>query len=47
MVLTFTSEAVRSDWHFVDTILDSEFSEATEKHYAAMTMAGEPKITAA
>ncbi|QYK13746.1 alkaline phosphatase D family protein [Shewanella rhizosphaerae] len=47
MVLTFTSEAVRSDWHFVDTILDSEFSEATDKHYAAMTMAGEPKITAA
>ncbi|QYJ98457.1 alkaline phosphatase D family protein [Shewanella alkalitolerans] len=47
MVLTFTSEAVRSDWHFVDTILDSEFSEATDKHYAAMTMAGELKITAA
>ncbi|WP_281212442.1 alkaline phosphatase D family protein [Shewanella insulae] len=47
MVLTFTPEAVRSDWHFVDTILDSEFSEATDKHYAAMTKAGEPKITAA
>ncbi len=47
MLLTFTPEAVRSDWHYVDTILDTEFSEASDKHYAAVTKAGEPKIAAA
>ena len=47
MLLTFTPEAVRSDWHYVDTILDTDFNEASNKHYSAVTKAGEAKIAAA
>ncbi|WP_299796009.1 alkaline phosphatase [uncultured Shewanella sp.] len=47
MVLTFTSEQVRSDWHFVDTILSTEFSENRDKAYSAVTQIGVPQIVAA
>ena len=40
MVLTFTEAEVRSDWHFVSTILDKDFSEATERRYSARTAVG-------
>ena len=47
MLLTFDKTQVRSDWHYVDTLMSAEFSEATDKHFAAVTVLGEPKITAA
>lgn len=37
MTLTFTKEAVRSDWHYVSTILAKEFEESTSRSYSAMT----------
>lgn len=45
MTLTFTADAVRSDWHYVDTILSKDFQAATARSYSAMTKAGEHKIT--
>lgn len=47
MLLTFDQTQVRSEWHYVDTLMSTEFSEAQDKHFAAITMLGEPKITAA
>ena len=44
MVLTFTAEQVRSDWHFVDTIASTEFSENMDKRYSAVTQLGSTKI---
>ncbi|QSX36608.1 alkaline phosphatase D family protein [Shewanella sedimentimangrovi] len=44
MTLTFTQDAVRSDWHFVSSILDSEFTEAEDRGYSAMTLAGSHAI---
>ncbi|MEL4277229.1 alkaline phosphatase D family protein [Shewanella xiamenensis] len=41
MTLTFTKEAVRSDWHYVSTILAKEFEESTSRSYSAMTKVGE------
>lgn len=46
MTLTFTTEEVRSDWHYVDTILSKDFQAVTARSYSAMTKAGEHKITA-
>ncbi|OEG72592.1 alkaline phosphatase [Shewanella colwelliana] len=45
MVLTFDNEMVRSDWHYVDTLMSTEFSEATDKRFSAVTKAGEKTIT--
>jgi len=45
MTLTFTADAVRSDWHYVDTILSQDFQAATARSYSAMAKAGEHKIT--
>ncbi|ACA85252.1 alkaline phosphatase D family protein [Shewanella woodyi] len=44
MVLTFTAEQVRSDWHFVDTIESTEFSEDMDKRYSAVSQLGSAKI---
>ncbi|MEL4281187.1 MULTISPECIES: alkaline phosphatase D family protein [Shewanella] len=44
MTLTFTKEAVRSDWHYVSTILAKEFEESTSRSYSAMTKVGEHVI---
>ena len=44
MTLTFTKEAVRSDWHYVSTILAKEFEESSSRSYSAMTKVGEPII---
>ena len=41
MTLTFTKEAVRSDWHYVSTILSKEFEESSSRSYSAMTKVGE------
>ncbi|ASK67983.1 alkaline phosphatase [Shewanella bicestrii] len=41
MTLTFTKEAVRSDWHYVSTILAKEFEESSSRSYSAMTKVGE------
>lgn len=41
MTLTFTKDAVRSDWHYVSTILAKEFEESTSRSYSAMTKVGE------
>ncbi|EGM70837.1 alkaline phosphatase D family protein [Shewanella sp. HN-41] len=46
MTLTFTTEEVRSDWHYVDTILSKDFQAVTARSYSAKTKAGEHKITA-
>lgn len=44
MILTFTAEQVRSDWHFVDTIESTEFSEDMDKRYSAVSQLGSAKI---
>lgn len=44
MTLTFTPDAVRSDWHYVDTILSKDFQLATARSYSAVTKAGEHTI---
>ncbi|WP_372871174.1 alkaline phosphatase [Shewanella sp.] len=46
MVLTFTEEEVRSDWHYVSTIVDKDFVQATERGYSARTLAGSHVIEA-
>ena len=44
MILTFTAEQVRSDWHFVDSIESTEFSEDMDKRYSAVSQLGSAKI---
>jgi alkaline phosphatase D len=46
MMLTFTPEEVRSDWHYVDSILTKDFNLASDRSYSAVTKIGEPSITA-
>lgn len=45
MTLTFTADEVRSDWHYVDTILSKDFQAATARGYRAKTKVGEHVIT--
>lgn len=45
MALTFTADEVRSDWHYVDTILSKDFQVATARGYSAKTKVGEHVIT--
>lgn len=45
MTLTFTADEVRSDWHYVDTILSKDFQVATARGYSAKTKVGEHVIT--
>lgn len=44
MTLTFTKDAVRSDWHYVSTILTKEFEEASSRRFSAITKVGKPSI---
>jgi len=44
MTLTFTKDAVRSDWHYVSTILTKEFEEASSRRFSAVTKVGKPSI---
>ena len=46
MVLTFTKEQVRSDWHYVDTILSADFSEDMSKQHSVVCMMGNAQVTA-
>lgn len=45
MTLTFTADEVRSDWHYVDTILSKDFQVATARGYSTKTKVGEHVIT--
>ncbi|MGI2126105.1 alkaline phosphatase D family protein [Shewanella oncorhynchi] len=45
MTLTFTADEVRSDWHYVDTILSKDFLVATARGYSTKTKVGEHVIT--
>ncbi|MCU8074724.1 alkaline phosphatase D family protein [Shewanella sp. SM29] len=45
MTLTFTADEVRSDWHYVDTILSKDFQVATARGYSAKVKVGEHVIT--
>lgn len=44
MTLTFTKDAVRSDWYYVSTILAKEFEEASSRRFSAVTKVGKPSI---
>lgn len=44
MVLTFTQEQVRSDWHYVDTIMSETFSEDMSKQHSAVSMIGSAQV---
>ncbi len=44
MVMTFTKDQVRSDWHYVDTILSDEYSEDLSKQHSAVCMMGIPQV---
>ncbi|WP_076407399.1 alkaline phosphatase [Shewanella sp. UCD-KL12] len=44
MVLTFTKEQVRSDWHYVDTILSEQYSEDMSKKHSAVCMMGSAMV---
>lgn len=44
MTLTFTSEKVLSQWHFVDTITSTEYSENTQRARAAESLVSNPGI---
>lgn len=44
MTLTFTSEKVTTQWHYVDTIMSSEYSESTGRAQMAETLVGSPNV---
>ncbi|QDE32703.1 alkaline phosphatase D family protein [Shewanella polaris] len=45
LLLTFTQDEVRSDWQYVDTILDKTFTQLDARGYSATSTAGSPKVT--
>jgi alkaline phosphatase D len=45
LLLTFTENEVRSDWQYVDTILDKTFVKLDARGYSATSTAGSPKVT--
>ncbi|WP_394205119.1 alkaline phosphatase D family protein [Shewanella waksmanii] len=45
MTLTFTQQEVTTDWHYVDTVLATDYVEATDKHTQAVTRIGEHSIS--
>ena len=45
LLLTFTETEVRSDWQYVDTILDKTFVQLDARGYSATSTAGSPKVT--
>jgi alkaline phosphatase D len=46
LLLTFTQDEVRSDWQYVDTILNKTFARLDTRGYSASSVAGNPKVTA-
>ena len=44
MVITFTHEKVQSDWHYVDTILSTNFNENIDRKFSVISSTGMPKI---
>ncbi|MGI2106739.1 alkaline phosphatase D family protein [Shewanella frigidimarina] len=45
LLLTFTENEVRSDWQYVDTILDKTFVKLEARGYSTTSTAGSPKVT--
>ncbi|WP_351017406.1 alkaline phosphatase D family protein [Shewanella sp. AC91-MNA-CIBAN-0169] len=45
LLLTFTENEVRSDWQYVDTILDKTFVQLDARGYSATSTAGSPNVT--
>jgi alkaline phosphatase D len=46
LLLSFTQDEVRSDWQYVDTILDKTFARLEARGFSATSTAGNPKVTA-
>ncbi|MDD8060081.1 alkaline phosphatase D family protein [Shewanella metallivivens] len=46
LLLTFTADEVRSDWQYVDTILDTTFASLDARNYSATSAAGNPQVVA-
>lgn len=46
LLLSFTQDEVRSDWQYVDTILDKTFARLDARGFSATSTAGNPKVTA-
>jgi alkaline phosphatase D len=44
LLLTFTQDEVRSDWQYVDTILNKTFAQLDGRGYSATSAAGSPKV---
>ena len=44
LTLTFTQEKVESQWHYVDTILSSEYTELTDRLKVATSNVDEPSL---
>lgn len=44
MTVTFTTERVTSQWHFVDTILSQNYSELTNRAATHSSLAGNPSV---
>lgn len=44
MTVTFTSEKVTSQWHYVDTILSLEYRELTERGQVAESLVNNPSV---
>ena len=44
MTLTFTAEKVTTQWHYVDTILSTEYAENTSRAQMAETLVGSPSV---
>ena len=45
LTLTFTQEKVKSQWHYVDTILSSEYTELTDRRKVATSNVDQPSLT--
>ncbi|GGP62124.1 alkaline phosphatase [Shewanella algicola] len=45
LLLTFTADEVRSDWQYVDTILDKSFTSLDARNYSATSAVGNPQIS--
>jgi len=44
MVVTFTEQDARADWHYIDNILSTEYSVLSSRHHALRMRAGEPEL---
>ena len=44
MTVTFTSEKVTTQWHYVDTVLSTEYVEKDDRKQVVQSLAGEPRV---